>query len=309
MNYIFHDLEYNVGTDLLSSEDIQSLLFLPYQIIESNDNYDHYGIISTRYDMFFRNFDIVYVKNTNFDFRQENRRLFSSLSRTFEGIFDEYYIRENINPEFVIKKLAFEDPATGIPLLNAYSKQLVDDLKIKTNQIKSFTDKISMLFEYLKSNNIEYKKYDFDINKLESLQQKELEEYIDSLKIPDRERFQQYCDLDFLPVIINNSFCIVDYSSRSFYKIDQNDNHFKFYLINLDYPKINVSEDLEDIVSEFLYNSAQGFHLLHDEISNENLILEVVDNKITFLTPSIVNLEIIQDVIFKDVFKKKNKKL
>ncbi len=301
MKLIFDQIQYDDVAYDLYSKDIKQLLELKHDILEENENYIHYVIKQSDTDVYFIDFNIVYIKNTDFDFRTEKKRLFLSLVRISEGLFNEYYIKSNSRPEHVIKKLVKERPSIGLPLLTLYSNLLLENFHIKKSDLIKFNKSLSLLLDYFKQNNIQYDKYDIDIKKLETLPEIELTQYIDSLNIPEAKKLKQYCDLDFLPLLINEDYCIVDYSSRSFYKIVQNEDNFKIYLINLDYPIVNVSEDLSDIVNEFLHYTGQNLHLLVDKIGVEHLIFESLNDNIKFITHSMSDFENIHSFVFKKI--------
>ncbi len=302
MKPIFDQIQYENLTYYFSSNTIKLFLELNHEILEENENYIHYVIKKEDTDVYFSDFNIVYIKNTDFNFREQNRNLYISLARISDGLFNEYYIKINSYPEHVIKKLVKEKPSIGLPLLYAYSHELTKYLFIEESDLSKFTESLCLLNDYLTLNNITHNKHHIDIKKIETLNELELTQYIDNLKIPKANKFKQYCDLDFLPILINNDYCIVDYSSRSFYRIVKNENNFKIYFINLDYPTFNLSDDnLYDIVSEFLHHTGQNLHLLIENIGEEHLIFESVDNKIKLLTNSISNFETVHSFLFKKI--------
>lgn len=306
MSEVFQDLYFDFGIPTLSAEQIQKLLFLEHKILEDNDNYSLYLIKNDSQFMFFPEFNILHIKNDNFDFREHAFDLVFSLETRRRNLKNGYYIYQNRNPENVIKKLAMEKPDIGIPLLKSYSQSIINKLNFDTNELKKFINHIDLIYTHLQENNVKIEQYNIDKEKLIHLNEEECEKYIDSLNIPMLKEFPQYCGLKLFPFLTKNDFCLIDYSANMLFKIVKNEENYKIYAINLNYPFIEISEDKHDLVFQFLFLTGQTYHLIQEHITEAHLIFESQDHELKFVTPYIRSFEINQGVLIKDIFNKED---
>ncbi len=110
--------------------------------------------------------------------------------------------------------------------------------------------------------------------------------------------------------MINNDFCLIDFSAAVLFKIVRNELNYKVYAINLNYPFIDkaneFSNDKYDLIFQFLFLTGQDYHFIQQQITEAHLIFESQDNQLKFITPYMRSFEINQGVLIEDIFNKED---
>lgn len=303
-----NNLEYVNVDEYFSPEEKQLFLKIPHKIInkEKIDVIDFNVPENGKYPLL-RNVTLINVKENLTD-KELSQRDYSNLlynTSNFDGEVG-LFVQANHGSYVLdlIKELYQHDKDNARILFEEYLTEAVtckDIIKIsdmfvkQVQQMQDYLVKENIIVENLHLNYSELSKHfasldeDTAYDELLNLQKKYGEP-------PD---FPAYNDLDYTPMILEGDYCIFDSSGARLYIVKKSEDSQKIYMINRDRRDLNI--DINEWLSDFVYEHNQVYILLKDTLQDSDLIAEIKDGKLIKASVEMKNMNLIQSFIVREL--------
>lgn len=195
----------------------------------------------------------------------------------------------------LITALSKVDKPSALEMLDRYQKQFNESVEAKSTSNKIITE-TNLMMDYLRKNEIQVNDLNINIDYLNQFinDSEKLNEEINKLNkiLPEAIKIEGYNDLDYYPFLFDNIYVIEDVSASKILICKKESDKTYWY-------KAERGEglDVNDWISDILYDHHQFVKYQLDNLNEFNLIAEFHGNKLVKSTIGIYYLNLLQGYI------------
>lgn len=306
----FYDIfsnHFNELNEIFSSEQIKKILMLEHTLFFSDDYINVFLLKDYPYHI--TELKSPYSTQKMQEKYKENKEVFRIIlqAQMYLNSSGTFFISNFAIINKLITEIYNQDKKVALDLNNTLSTFLIENnIPKNKNDFNSFYNTFFDFKKHLIDNKYEYFNMNLDFNTILNIKdENELIKKLESYENINKKDFPQYNDLDLFPFMMENDYCLMDFSSNNFYIIKYEDNIIKIFMVDRSYKDfVPDNNEYIDIINEFIFNNKQEFLFLKDSITEINLIAEFNENEFLTLNPAFDHFVVVHASVLNYVYEK-----